>query len=214
MKIEGIYTLNAPRELVWNLMIDPGVLSRCVPGVQSLENSEDTSYKLVLKTGIGAIKGVYTGTIRLEDQREPEHYKMLVDGKGGAGLVKGVGELDLTEQGEETVVAYAGDVSVGGTIASVGQRMVLSTAKMMTAQFFTALEAEAAAIIKAEETGENYHTETRLFPQHLPCSQKEVELAGDANSHGSGAERNAWCNAQISLRWRCVFITLHVSKHY
>jgi hypothetical protein len=153
MKLEGTYTLHAPRELVWNLLIDPDVLSRCVPGVQSLENTEGTSYKLVLKTGVGAIKGMYNGAIKLEDMRAPEHYKMIVDGKGVAGFVKGVGELDLSEQGDETVVNYAGDVSVGGTIASVGQRMILTTAKMMTAQFFTALEAEAKAIIKAEESG-------------------------------------------------------------
>lgn len=163
MKIEGNYTIKAPRELVWNLMIDPEILSRCVPGVQSLENTEGNAYKLVLKTGVGAIKGVYNGAIKLEEMREPEHYKMLVDGKGGAGFVKGVGELDLTAQGEETVVAYAGDVSVGGTIASVGQRMILSTAKMMTSQFFTALEAEASAIIKAEESGEPIVTPKQGF---------------------------------------------------
>ena len=163
MKIEGTYTINAPRELVWNLMIDPDVLSRCVPGVQSLENTEGTTYKLALKTGVGAIKGVYTGAIKLEEQREPEHYKMIVDGKGAAGFVKGVGALDLAEQGDETVVTYAGDVSVGGTIAGVGQRIILSTAKMMTAQFFTALEAEAAAIIRAEETGEPVATPKQGF---------------------------------------------------
>lgn len=163
MKIEGNYIIKAPRELVWNLLIDPEVLSRCVPGVQSLENVEGASYKLVLKTGVGAIKGVYTGAIKLEELREPEHYKMLVDGKGGAGFVKGIGTLDLSEQGDDTLVSYAGDVSVGGTIASVGQRMVLSTAKMMTAQFFTALEAEAAAIIKAEERGEPVVTPKQGF---------------------------------------------------
>lgn len=154
MKIEGNYTIKAPRELVWTLLIDPDILSRCVPGVQSLERTEENSYKLSLKTGVGAIKGVYSGAIKLEDIREPEHYKMTVDGKGSAGFVKGVGELDLVEQGDDTLVNYSGDVSVGGTIASVGQRMILTTAKMMTGQFFTALEAETAAIIKAEESGE------------------------------------------------------------
>ncbi|MFN7929840.1 MAG: carbon monoxide dehydrogenase subunit G [Blastocatellia bacterium] len=163
MKIEGSYTVNAPRELVWNLLIDPDILSRCVPGVQSLENTESNAYKMMLKTGVGAIKGVYNGAIKLEDIREPEHYKMLVDGKGAAGFVKGVGELDLVAQDETTVVNYAGDVSVGGTIASVGQRMILSTAKMMTSQFFTALEAEAKAIIKAEETGEPVTTPKQGF---------------------------------------------------
>ena len=163
MKIEGNFSLNAPRELVWNLLIDPDILSRCVPGVQSLENTGGTAYKVVLKTGVGAIKGVYNGAITLEDMREPEHYKMIVDGKGAAGFVKGVGELDLVEEGETTVVNYAGDVSVGGTIASVGQRMILSTAKMMTAHFFAALEAEAKAIIKAEESGDPVTTPKQGF---------------------------------------------------
>ena len=86
--------------------------------------------------------------------RAPEHYKMLVDGKGSTGFVKGTGALDLVEQGDETAINYSGDVSVGGTIASVGQRLILTSAKMMTAQFFAALEAEAAAIITAEENDE------------------------------------------------------------
>lgn len=154
MKIEGNYTIKAPRELVWTLVIDPDILSRCVPGVQSLENTETNAYKLLMKAGVGAIKGVYNGAIRLEDMRAPEHYKMLVDGKGATGFVKGVGELDLVEEGDETLINYSGDVSVGGTIASVGQRLILTSAKMMTAQFFAALEAEAAAIITAEENDE------------------------------------------------------------
>jgi carbon monoxide dehydrogenase subunit G len=154
LKLEGTQTIKAPRARLWKLMIDPEVLRRIVPGVESLEANPDGSYNLVIKAGVGAIKGVYTGTIRLDEMREPEHYQMLVDGKGSTGFVKGAGTLDLAEQGDETVVSYAGDVSVGGTIASVGQRMIQSSAKMMAAQFFTALEAEAAAIATAEETNE------------------------------------------------------------
>ena len=154
MKLEGTHTIKSPRARLWKLMIDPEVLRRCVPGCESLEANPDGSYKMIMKAGVGAIKGTYTGTIRLEEMREPEHYKMIVDAKGSTGFVKGAGTLDLAAQGEETVVAYAGEVSVGGTIASVGQRMIQSSAKLMAAQFFTALEAEAAAVAKAEETNE------------------------------------------------------------
>ncbi len=163
MKIEGTHSIKAPRELVWNLMIDPDVLSRCVPGVQSLEANADGSYKMALKTGVGSIKGSYQGTIKLAEQRAPEHYRMLVDGKGAPGFVKGAGTLDLVAQADATVVTYSGDVSVGGTIASVGQRLILSAAKMMTAQFFAALEAEAAAIVKAEENDEPVQTPKQGF---------------------------------------------------
>lgn len=163
MKIEGAHTIKAPRALVWNLMTDPEVLSRCVPGVEALEAGSDGTYKITLKTGVGSIKGSYTGAIRLEEMREPEHYKMMVDGKGAPGFVRGAGALDLAEQEESTVVSYSGDVSVGGTIASVGQRMILSTAKLMTAHFFAALEAEAKAIIEAEEKGEPVQTPKQGF---------------------------------------------------
>ncbi len=154
MKLEGTHTIRASRLRLWRLMIDPEVLKRCVPGVESLETSPDGSYKMTLKAGIGTIKGTYTGTIRLEEMRKPEHYKIIVDGKGSTGFVKGAGTLDLAEQGDETVVSYSGEVHVGGTIASVGARMITSAAKMMAAQFFTALAAEAAAVAKAEGAGQ------------------------------------------------------------
>lgn len=167
MKIEGTHTINAPRDLVWNLMIDSEVLSRCVPGVQSLAASEDGSYKMALKTGVGSIKGLYQGTIKLEEQRAPEHYRMIVDGKGAPGFVKGAGTLELAEQGDETLVTYVGEVSVGGTIASVGQRLILSSARMMTAQFFAALEAEAVAIVKAEANDEPVQTPKQGFLRNV-----------------------------------------------
>ncbi len=156
MKIEGSHAIKAERPRVFELLTTPDVLARCVPGCESLEANEDGSYKMTLKAGVGSIKGLFNGTIRLEEIREPEHYKMIVDGKGSVGFLKGVGELDLAEQGEETVINYAGDVSVGGTIAGVGQRMILSSAKMMANQFFTSIGAEADAIAEAEASGEAY----------------------------------------------------------
>lgn len=156
MKIEGTQTIRARRERLWLLLTDPAVLERCVPGCEDLEATGDGAYKVTLKAGVGSIKGTFTGAIRLEDMREPEHYKMVVEGKGSPGFLKGAGTLDLADEGEDTTIAYAGDVSVGGTIASVGQRMILTTAKLMAGQFFRAIEAEAAALQRAIDTDEPY----------------------------------------------------------
>jgi len=154
MKIEGSYTIKSPRERLFRLLTSPEILQRCVPGCQSLEANEDGSYKMAMKTGIGSIRGLFTGLIRLDNINKPENFKMIVEGKGTPGFLKGEGALDLVVQGEEITVNYSGDVSVGGTLASVGQRMVQSAAKMITSQFFAAIEAEAKAIAKAEESGE------------------------------------------------------------
>ena len=145
MKLEGTETINTTRESLFDVMTDAEVLKRCIPGCESLEAQGDGSYKMSLKAGVGSIRGVFTGAVRLEDVREPEHFKMIVDGKGTSGFVKGVGEIDLADSNEQTVVSYSGDVTVGGTIASVGQRMILTTARLMASQFFAAISAEAKA---------------------------------------------------------------------
>ena len=151
MKLEGTETITAPRADVFRLMTDPAVLERCVPGCESLEADADRSYKMTLKTGVGSIKGVFTGAIRLEEMREPEHFKMIVEGKGKVGFVKGIGVIDLADSpgSSETIVTYSGDVNVGGMIASVGQRMILVTAKLMASRFFAAIGAE---VTKTEDS--------------------------------------------------------------
>ena len=145
MKIEGTHELRAPRERVYAALTDPEVLRRCIPGCESLEKTGENSYAATLKSGVGAIKGVFKGTVRLEDMRPPEHYRIVVDGKGGPGFVKGSGDFDLAERNGVTVITYSGELQVGGTIAGVGQRMIQGAAKMMASQFFTALEAESRA---------------------------------------------------------------------
>ena len=143
MKIEGTQELRAPRERVWQALVDPAVLQRCIPGCERLEKTGENSYAATLRAGVGAIKGVFNGNVRLEDMSAPSHYRIVVDGKGGPGFLKGSGDLDLEESDGVTVIKYTGEIQVGGPIAGVGQRMIEATAKMMAAQFFTALEAEA-----------------------------------------------------------------------
>ena len=147
MKIEGTHLVNAPRARVYQCLIDPQVLQRCIPGCERLEKTAENAYSVTIRTGVGSIKGVFNGNVRLEDLRPPEHYRIVVDGKGAPGFLKGSGDFDLVEQGETTLIKYSGEVQVGGTIAGVGQRMIQATAKMMAAQFFTALEAEAKTAV-------------------------------------------------------------------
>ena len=145
MKIEGIHELRAPRDRVFKVLTDPAVLQRCIPGCERLEQTAENSYSVTMRAGVGSIKGVFTGNVRLEDVQPPAHFRMVIDGKGQPGFLKGSGELDLEERDGATAVNYKGDVQVGGTIAGVGQRMIQGAAKMMAAQFFTAIEAEAQA---------------------------------------------------------------------
>ncbi|MEK6323435.1 MAG: carbon monoxide dehydrogenase subunit G [Acidobacteriota bacterium] len=143
MKVEGTHELQASAERVYQALIDPAVLQRCIPGCERLEKTGENAYSTTLRAGVGSIKGVFTGNVRLEDMNPPKHFRMVVDGKGQPGFLKGAGDLDLEDQNGATIVSYKGEVQVGGTIAGVGQRMLQGAVKMMTSQFFTAIEAEA-----------------------------------------------------------------------
>src|SRR6266446_9927588 len=143
MKIEGTQELHALRARVYAALIDPQVLQRCIPGCESLEKTGEDAYLITIKAGIGAIKGTFKGNVRLEDMRAPEHYRIVVEGKGGPGFVKGSGDFDLEDVGGATLIRYTGEMQVGGAIAGIGQRMIEGAAKMMAARFFKALETEA-----------------------------------------------------------------------
>jgi carbon monoxide dehydrogenase subunit G len=117
-----------------------------------MEKTGDGQYNTKLTAGVGPIKGVFTATISLEDIKAPEHYKLVVEGKGQPGWVKGAGELNLTEADGGTSIQYTGDVSAGGLLASVGQRMIQATASMLTGRFFTCLESEAKTYQRASSS--------------------------------------------------------------
>ena len=149
MKIEGTQKISAPRDQVFAALTDPKVLQKCIPGCEEMEKTGENQYNAKLTAGVGPIKGIFTATVSLADIAAPSHFKLIVEGKGQPGFVKGAGELNLTDDGDATSIQYTGDVNVGGLLAGVGQRMIQGAANMMAGRFFTALEQEAKAYQKA-----------------------------------------------------------------
>ncbi len=134
MKIAGDYTFEAPRDLVWEALNDPNVLAQIMPGCEKLVQIGENEYEGALNIKVGPVQGIFQGLIKLTDISAPESYKMQVDGKGAPGFVKGVGGVVLEAQGDKTLMHYDGDAQVGGRIASVGQRLIESSAKSIIKQ--------------------------------------------------------------------------------
>lgn len=149
MKIDGIHKIDAPREQIFDLLTNPLLLQKCIPGCEKMEKTGDNQYAARLSVGIGPIKGVFNAIVNLIELRRPEHYALTMEGKGQPGFVKGSGGLDFIPENGATTIHFTGDVNVGGLIASVGQRMIQSVGKMMAERFFVALENEAKAQQKA-----------------------------------------------------------------
>lgn len=149
MKIEGQQKIEVPRERVFDALIDPAVLQKCIPGCEQLEKTAENQYNARLTAGVGPVKGVFTATVSLHDITAPTHYKLVVEGKGQPGFVKGSGELNLDDDSGATAIKYTGEIHVGGLLASVGQRMLQATANMLAGKFFNALGNEAKTYQRA-----------------------------------------------------------------
>ena len=144
MKVSGASRVAMPREQAYAALQDPVVLARCMPGCEGLDKIAENEYAMRMKMVLAAVSGRFEGKVRISEAIAPEQFHLHVDGAGKIGFMKGDGLLKLTEADGATDVSYEGEVSVGGTIASVGQRLIDSTAKMLIKRFFDKLGGEAS----------------------------------------------------------------------
>jgi carbon monoxide dehydrogenase subunit G len=144
VKISGTYTLPLTQERAYQVMQDPAVLARAIPGCEGLEKTGPDEYRMKMKMALASLSGAFEGKVRITEQAPPASFRLVVEGTGRIGFVKGDGLLRLSPVEGGTEVSYEGDAQVGGTMAAVGQRLIDGTSKMMIRKFFEKLSAEGA----------------------------------------------------------------------
>ncbi len=190
MKISGSSTLSADRATVWAALNDPAVLVRAIPGCQRLEVVGSDSYTMTVAAGVGSIKGVYDGQVRLAEHQHPESFQMHAQGAGAPGTIGARVWVTLVEGPDgSTQLSYDADATVGGMIGGVGQRMLTGVSKKMADEFFRNVEsvlagvAPAGALAPAGPSTVGAPSPVRPAPGALPAG---APLAG-APSPGSTA---------------------------
>src|SRR3954471_18569102 len=140
MDITGSYTFNAAPDRVWTLLMDPAGLSACIPGCDRFDAVGVDRYDVTITVGLAAITGTYNGTVLLTDLTPQSSYRLVMEGQGRPGFVKGSSAIALRADGATTVVDVQANVQTGGAIARVGQRLISGVAKMMMDRFFACLQ--------------------------------------------------------------------------
>jgi carbon monoxide dehydrogenase subunit G len=115
-----------------------------MPGCEGLDPVGEGEYAMRMKLMLASMCGQFQGKVRVADRNPTTSFRLIVEGSGKIGFMKGEGVLTLAGNSPSTAVSYEGEVQVGGTIASVGQRLIETTAKMLIKRFFDKLAAEAA----------------------------------------------------------------------
>ena len=145
MKVEGTFTIDAERERVWDMLMSPETLAGCIPGCEDFEPVDADTYNVTMRVGVGGVRGNYSGSVTIADREHLESYKMVVQGRGRGGSVRGEGVLSFADIGGGTQVSVEGDAQVTGVVARVGQRLMGNASRLLINQFFNCLKSKIEA---------------------------------------------------------------------
>ncbi|MDB5966532.1 MAG: carbon monoxide dehydrogenase [Polaromonas sp.] len=175
MQLSSQQTLPTTVDNAWAALNNIDVLKACIPGCESLVETEPHRYEVVVMAAVGPVKARFKGKLTLVDLQPPQAYTIHFEGQGGAaGHGKGSAQVRLEAQGPAaTVLHYSANASVGGKIAQIGQRLVDMAAQKMAGDFFESFNAQILL----------------LYP--APAVPGESAAPPDATSPGPAAEGSA-----------------------
>jgi carbon monoxide dehydrogenase subunit G len=137
MELQDEIRIEAPRQRVYEGLNDPEILQQCIPGCEELIKHSDTDLEAKVTLKIGPVKAKFGGNVVLDPVNPPERFSLTGEGSGGiAGFAKGGADVELIEDGDGTILRYTAKADVGGKIAQLGSRLVVSTSKKLAGKFF------------------------------------------------------------------------------
>ena len=143
MDLADEIVIPARRNAVYASLNDIEILKKCIPGCQKLVAKSETELAATVVLKIGPIKATFNGAVMLDQTRAPQFFSLSGQGDGGvAGFAKGEADVELAEDGANTILKYTAKAETGGKIAQLGSRLIYSTAKKLSKQFFGNFEAE------------------------------------------------------------------------
>jgi uncharacterized protein len=142
VKVEGTKRLDAPQELVWEVLMDPERMAKLLPGVESFEVHDEDHWTAAVKLrlGMGGLKLKFA--FEQLEKRPMDYAKLSAKGQGVGAIVNMQTEFHLAPNGDGTSMRWVADVRVAGPIGSMGQRVFQPIVNQQVTAVLDALEAQ------------------------------------------------------------------------
>jgi len=145
MQFDGEVGIDADQQTVWETISDPKALVLCVPGSEEVERISETHYKGTIKRGIAGVNVKLNGEVEMQELTPPD--RMVADVQGEDELTGSImtsdAQMDLSEDGDETILSYTMDVEFTGKLATLGSRIMKRKIKSDMNTFFDNLRDHA-----------------------------------------------------------------------
>ena len=143
MQFSGTVEIDAPRDRVWEFLMDPNQVGSCGPGVQSIDVVDEDHFNIRAKVGVGFITATFTINAQFLEREPLQRAKIGIRGQAPGSAVDGFGEMTLRDgESGATVMDWSAVVNIHGTIASVGARLIEGTAQKLIGQTFSCIKSK------------------------------------------------------------------------
>jgi carbon monoxide dehydrogenase subunit G len=138
--IDHRISVPAPPAAVWALLMDVPAVSRCVPGLQDVEQVDETTYRGVLHVRVGPIQVRLAGQVVLAE-RDVAASRARMDLQAADKRVNGAVDAKLRLQlaparaGQATDVAIQTEANVMGKLGELGQPIIRKKADQLVQEF-------------------------------------------------------------------------------
>ncbi len=143
MKISGKHIVQARTAQVWHMLMNTESLSKIIPGISSLEKTNENSFKSLLQIKLGPINDSFTGSLQMEKVDPEKGFTLNVQQNSKIGNARGNIEIGLSQLGNnQTTVCFDGDIKLTGMMVVFGSRVLGGISDAITRQFFANLDEE------------------------------------------------------------------------
>jgi carbon monoxide dehydrogenase subunit G len=142
MHLEGIVSIAAPRQKVWDSLTDPYFVVQCAPGLESMDVIEPNKrFQAVAGAGFGSIKVTFKTDVEWLELDAPTYAAMKVHGTAPGSAMDMTSTMTLSDGSDEsTDLNWTAEIIVLGTIASVASRLMTPVANLLVGTLFKCIK--------------------------------------------------------------------------
>ena len=149
MILDQQVVIPAPVDRVWDFLMDLPAVSRCVPGVESIERIDDDTYSGALKVRVGPIGVTLNGKV-LVVERDREGLRSRMDVQAAEKRLNSAVSAHATmtlvaRSATETEVNIHTESSILGKLGEFGQAVMRKKADQIIAEFARNMAKELTA---------------------------------------------------------------------
>lgn len=126
---QGSNVVAAPRDHVWEMLQDPKVLARVIPGLTDVVMDQPGQFRAAFSVNVGPIKGKFKAGVRVNNVVPLEQMELQIEAKNITGGATVQAQLTFTDLGGSTRVDWVARPQLSGLLAAAGGKVIESKAR-------------------------------------------------------------------------------------